>query len=66
MKIRLFPIPHIIIWNFQVTNSKDNTTIENHYFLTRKGEEKFMRKYSNELSKEGYSCCYGGEPLWFW
>ena len=53
MKIRLFPIPHIIIWNFQVTNSKDNTTIENHYFLTRKGEEKFMRKYSNELSKEG-------------
>ena len=31
-----------------------------------KGAERFMRKHSDELSKEGYSCGYGGEPLWFW
>lgn len=66
MKLRLLPIPHIIIWNFEVTNPKNGITMENHYFLTRKGAKKFIKKHSDKLNKEGYSCGYGGEPLWFW
>lgn len=66
MKFKLFPVPHIIIYSFDVTNSKTGYIVEQHYFLTRRGARKFMEKYSDELSKEGYNCSFGGEPLWFW
>lgn len=66
MKIGLLPVPHIIIWNFTVNNLDNGMVMENHYFLTRRGAKRFMKKHSDELEQEGYSCSFGGEPLWFW
>ena len=66
MKFRLLPVPHIIIYKFEITDNKTGLTLEDHYFLTRKGARRFMVKYSDELSKEDCACGSGGEPLWFW
>lgn len=66
MKFRLRPVPHIVIYNFSVTDDKTGVTLENHYFLTQKAARRFMLKYSDELNKENCSCGFGGEPLWFW
>jgi hypothetical protein len=66
MKFKLFPVPHITIWNFWISDLNDNI-LENHYFLTRRGARKFMKKYSDKLIyEEDCQCGYGGEPLWFW
>lgn len=66
MKFKLLPVPHIIIYNLQITDNEKGVTLENHYFLTRKGAKKLMRKCSQQLEKENCSCGFGGEPLWFW
>lgn len=66
MKIGLFPVPHIIIWNFEINDFDNGMVMENHYFLTRRGANRFLEKHSDELKQEGYSCGFGGEPLWFW
>lgn len=66
MKFKLLPVPHIIIYNLQITDNEKGITLENHYFLTRRGAKKLMRKHSKQLEKENCSCGFGGEPLWFW
>jgi len=66
VKIGLFPVPHITIYTFWAANPVDDSKVEEHYFLTKRGAAKFMRKYSKDLSKEGYLCGFGGEPLWLW
>lgn len=66
MKFKLFPVPHIIIYNFWVEDNKTGTVLENHYFLTKKSASRFMLQNCDELSREDCSCGFGGEPLWFW
>lgn len=60
MKFKLLPVPHIIIYSFDVVDPKTGITMEQHYFLTRRGARRFMMKYSEQLSDEGYSCNFGG------
>lgn len=66
MKFKLLPVPHIIIYNLQITDNEKGITLENHYFLTRRGAKKLIQKRSKQLEKENCSCGFGGEPLWFW
>ena len=64
MKIRLKPVPHIIIWSFSATDSKTGVEIENHLFFTKRAANKFMLKHADKLPD--CQIGYGGQPLWFW
>ena len=64
MKFRIKPVPHIIIYDFNVFDPSTGVLMEQHFFLTRKGAKKFMDKHAKEF--DGYNIGFGGSPLWFW
>lgn len=57
----------ITIWHLVITTRfEDGDCVdEDHYFFTKRGMKKFIKKFEKQMEEENKTYSYGGETLWF-